>query len=67
MRALWAAPPAVLIAGAGAVVIQLWRIAASRSALADLARMIRSDQAGLASLKAATERTRASLEGLEHR
>jgi hypothetical protein len=65
MRALLVAPPAVLIAGCGAVAVQLRRIASQRSALADAAHDLETDRLGLGRLSKATERTRASLEDLE--
>jgi hypothetical protein len=67
MRALWAAPPAVLIAGSVAASVQLRRIAVQRSLLAEAARTLGSDRSGLRRLSQASAATRASLEGLERR
>ena len=67
MRALWAAPPAVLFAGSLAVVVQMRRIATQRSQVADAAQLLESDRIGLGALLQATEGTRASLEELERR
>ena len=67
MRALWFAPPTVLLAGAALIAAQLRRIATQRQLLAETVRNVAAARATLVPLRQATERTRASLEGLERR
>ncbi len=67
MRALWVAPPTVLLAGSIAAGMQLRRIASQRALAAEAARAFESDRIALKRLVDATERVRATLEELEHR
>ncbi len=67
MRALWVAPPAVLLTGSIAIGAQLRRIASQRVLLSEAARTFESDRVALGRLVDATSRVRATLEDLERR
>lgn len=67
MRALWFAPPSVLLAGSAAVGWQLRRVASERHLLIEAMRRVERDRLGLSRLRAATVEARASLEGFERR
>lgn len=67
MRALWVAPPVVLLTGSIAVGAQLRRIASQRVLAAEAARTFESDRIMLRRLVDATETVRATLEDVEHR
>ncbi|MDQ6698114.1 MAG: hypothetical protein M3Z46_11730 [Actinomycetota bacterium] len=67
MRALWVAPPVVLLTGSVAAGVQLRRIASQGVQLAAEARAFASDRIELGALRRATGEVRATLEDLERR